>query len=280
MILNNWIMNNTTNKFGGGIYIANSSVVVMNNTIYGNVSNSGGGIQVNSINDPPTITNTILWNNSASTGPQIHVQSGSPAVTYCDVQGGWTGEGNIDADPLFADPSSDDLHLTWLSPCINRGTNDGAPVDDMDSDTRPCMGCVDMGADEFMGDHPLEADTFSIPEAGGTVNLSLDAGTSSGFRGYLVVGGTSGTAPGFPLPGGYEMLRVNWDWFSDLEMTLLTTPIFLDFMGMLDAQGQSSAQLNVPPLPTGSAGLKMHYAYCCNNPFDFVSNPVEVLVVP
>ncbi|MHC4945307.1 MAG: hypothetical protein ACYTG7_20005, partial [Planctomycetota bacterium] len=32
MILNNWIMNNTTKKFGGGIYIANSSVVVMNNT--------------------------------------------------------------------------------------------------------------------------------------------------------------------------------------------------------------------------------------------------------
>jgi hypothetical protein len=280
MILNNWIMNNTTKKFGGGIYILNSSAVVMNNTIHGNVSNTGGGLMVNSINDPPAITNTILWNNSATTDPEISVQIGNPVFTYCDVKGGWTGEGNIDADPQFVDPGSGDLHLTWTSPCVNRGTAEEAPADDLDGDLRPCMGSVDMGADEFTGDHPLEADVFTVPEAGGTVNLSLDAGTGNGFRGYLVVGSTSGTAPGLALPGGYEMLRVNWDWFSDLEMVLLGTPIFLDFMSVLDAQGLASAQLNVPTLPPGSAGLKMHYAYCCSNPFDFVSNPVEVLVVP
>ena len=54
------------------------------------------------------------------------------------------GANNIDADPLFVDPTSIDFHLTWLSPCINRGTNDGAPSEDMDGDPRPYMGTVDI----------------------------------------------------------------------------------------------------------------------------------------
>jgi flagellar hook assembly protein FlgD len=51
-------------------------------------------------------------------------------VTYSDIQGDWVGEGNIDADPLFADPQNGDFHLTWanfpipdstMSPCIDTG---------------------------------------------------------------------------------------------------------------------------------------------------------------
>lgn len=64
--------------------------------------------------------------------------SGTPVVTYSDVQGGWSGEGNIDTDPLFADAANGDYHLksqagrwdsnsqSWLidgiiSPCIDAG---------------------------------------------------------------------------------------------------------------------------------------------------------------
>jgi hypothetical protein len=50
-------------------------------------------------------------------------------------------------------------------------------------------------------------------------------------------------------------------------------------MGTLDAQGEAAAQMNVPPLPPGSAGLMMYYAYCCNDPFDLVSNPITIEVV-
>jgi hypothetical protein len=32
-------------------------------------------------------------------------------VTYSNVQGSWLGEVNIDVDPLFADPTTDDYHL-------------------------------------------------------------------------------------------------------------------------------------------------------------------------
>ncbi|MBU0755442.1 MAG: hypothetical protein KJ645_09915, partial [Planctomycetes bacterium] len=36
--------------------------------------------------------------------------------------------------------------------------------------------------------------------------------------------------------------------------------------------------LNVPPLRCW-AGIKMTYAYCLGNPFNFVSNPVEIEIV-
>ena len=47
----------------------------------------------------PTITNSIIYYNG-SEGAQIESQSNA-TVAYSDVQGGWPGQGNIDADPLF-----------------------------------------------------------------------------------------------------------------------------------------------------------------------------------
>jgi hypothetical protein len=115
--------------------------------------------------------------------------------------------------------------------------------------------------------------------SGAALNFTLDAGVAHASRSYLVVGGITGTFPGTPLPGGYATLPVNWDWFSDLEMTLLNASIFSNFASTLDAQGMASAQLNLPPVP-GAAGITMHYAYCLNNPFDFVSNPIAIEIVP
>ncbi len=50
-------------------------------------------------NDPgPSLTNCILWNNTPNEIPQ------NSTVTYSNIQGGWEGQGNIDDDPLFANP--------------------------------------------------------------------------------------------------------------------------------------------------------------------------------
>jgi hypothetical protein len=70
-------------------------------------------------------------------------------LTYSDIQGGWPGEGNIDADPLFV--GGGDYHLAAGSPCINTGTGAGAPADDLDGDPRPQGVGYDMGADEYVG---------------------------------------------------------------------------------------------------------------------------------
>jgi len=135
--------------------------------------------------------------------------------------------------------------------------------------------------DDCAGSMPstLWSDVDTVPEAGGTVNFTLSADEDNASRNYLLIGGASGADPGFALPGG-AVLPVNWDWFSDLAMSLLNTSIFSDFLGTLDANGQASPQLNVPPLPSGSAGLTLYFAACCNNPFDFTSNYATVEIVP
>jgi hypothetical protein len=128
----------------------------------------------------------------------------------------------------------------------------------------------------YRGAESLMADTSTVPETGGTVNFTLYAGSANGGRNYFVAGGASGTSPGVQLPGGLVVLPINWDWYSKLVLSLKNTPIFSDFLGVLDSEGLGSAQLNVPALPAGSAGLTTHYAYCCFYPYDYVSNPVSI----
>jgi hypothetical protein len=126
---------------------------------------------------------------------------------------------------------------------------------------------------------PLITDSATLPEAGGTVHFVLDATPDMGNRNYLVLGSVSGTSPGIPLPGGLVTLPLNWDPFTTLLMGLVNTPVFDDFMGTLNVDGKALASLNLPST-TNTAGIVMYYAYCLNKPYDFVSNPVEVEIVP
>jgi hypothetical protein len=126
----------------------------------------------------------------------------------------------------------------------------------------------------------LSVDTYEISEStGGTVNLALDAGAWNANRNYILLGSVTGTEPGVPLPGGMATLPLNWDVFTDFVASLINTVVFSNFMGTLDGSGTATAQLNAPPVP-GFAGVTMHYAYGLNNPWDFVSNPIPVEIVP
>ncbi|MHC4944269.1 MAG: sialidase family protein [Planctomycetota bacterium] len=130
-------------------------------------------------------------------------------------------------------------------------------------------------------DFSLEVDTDELPaNTGGTVNFTLDAGSDNKDRNYLLLGGTRGSEPGFPLPGGLATLPIHWDGFTDYILLNLNTTLFTDFLGKLDDNGQAAAQLNAPPVPPELIGTVMTYAYCLNAPFDFVSKPVDVEIVP
>jgi hypothetical protein len=95
-----------------------------------------------------------MWNNA------LNIQWGVPTstltVTYSDIQYGWSGVGNIDADPSFMNAANGDFHLKADSPAIDTGTNIGAPTTDYEGDARPLDGDIDattttdMGADEFV----------------------------------------------------------------------------------------------------------------------------------
>jgi len=123
----------------------------------------------------PIVTNCILWSDGSG---EILNDPGNPIVTYCDVQGGYAGEGNIDADPLFVDPDNHNFRIGPGSPCIDAGDNTAVPPDTFDldedgdieepipfdfdgnprfvddpytQDTGVGYPCVDMGAYEYQG---------------------------------------------------------------------------------------------------------------------------------
>ena len=79
-----------------------TTATIPNVTVSGNTSSGGGGIGI-SENADVGIANSVVWSN---TGTEIMLQSSSASVTYSDIQGGYTGVGNINADPLFIDVSS------------------------------------------------------------------------------------------------------------------------------------------------------------------------------
>jgi len=142
---------------GGGIYNYFSSPSITNCTFAGNWTLSeGDGVYSTGAGSVPTLTNSILWGGDS----QIVDVEAMSSVTYCNVQGGHMGAGNIDADPLFADAAGGDLHLNDGSPCIDAADGDAAPTFDMDGNARvddpdtanTGVGAItyaDMGAYEF-----------------------------------------------------------------------------------------------------------------------------------
>jgi len=94
----------------------------------------------------PVVTNTVFWDD----WPTEIFDAGTsvPSVTYSDVQDGYPGAGNIDDDPLFADPDNGDLQLEAGSPCQDTGTAAGAPATDILGVPRPQCDGIDMGAYE------------------------------------------------------------------------------------------------------------------------------------
>jgi hypothetical protein len=196
-IKNNFFYGNVAVEGGGGISCwLGGSPDIINNTLCQNTALGRGGAVYLENGASPLIKNNILWDNTAAADAQIATEMGCfPKVSFSDIQGGWPGIDILDADPCFVNPVGGDFHLTRLSPCINRGTAEGAPDSDFDGDARPFMGSIDMGADEFAGSHVLSADAFLLPVGGGEVHFSLDASAENTHRTYLLLGTASGTIP-------------------------------------------------------------------------------------
>jgi predicted outer membrane repeat protein len=138
---------NSATLKGGAIHTDQClSLLIVNSTIASNSASSGGAI-ANDVNSTVEISNSILWGNAPD---EIANAGGSTTtVDHSDVEGGYLGDGNIDADPLFRDASIDDYRLGCGSPCIDTGTSTGAPADDLLDVSRAQGDGFDMGAYEF-----------------------------------------------------------------------------------------------------------------------------------
>jgi len=126
----------------------------------------------------------------------------------------------------------------------------------------------------------LVASSATLSESGGSVDFELNAGSQNGGRSYLLAGSVSGTEPGTLLPGGLATIPLNRDWFTEFILSRLYTPIFSDFVGILDPSGLAAVSLNAPQLNPGWVGTTMHFAYAISNPWDFTSCPAAIEIVP
>ncbi len=135
-ITNNLIVNNKQYGLRPGA----GDCKVVNNTI---AYNKGG------IYDVPDITpgsrqfvnNIVVYNGQDFTSPFT--------ASYCNLgSGNLAGGHNISLDPQFVNAANGDYHLQAGSPCINAGSNIGAPSEDLEGNRRPIKGTVDMGCYE------------------------------------------------------------------------------------------------------------------------------------
>jgi len=184
---------NSASVVGGGMRNNSGTPAVTNCTFHGNSSSVFGGGIGNTSSSAPVVTNCILWGDTAPNGPEIMDVSSTSTVTYSNVEGGFTGDGNIDADPLFVG-APDDLHIGEGSPCIDAANGDEAPEFDMDGHPRvddlgtPDSGVgdppyADLGAYEYLG--------FTCAPAGEACEVDLDG------------------------PGGVEPVLTCCDWDQD-----------------------------------------------------------------
>ncbi len=188
-IINAAFSRNNAASSGGAIYqrqvsIAGAITTIINSSFSGNSAGSGSVVfsqgTTNGARVDTNIRNGIIWGNGG-TALSNNV-SGNYTVTNSIVQGGFTGTGNLNVDPLFVDAINDDLRLQSTSPAINAGNNGFIPADtrDLDKDgntTEPLsqdLGNnpringtnVDMGAFEFVQNSApvLNDTTLTVPE--------------------------------------------------------------------------------------------------------------------
>jgi len=181
---------------GGGIHSQGSVVTVMNNTIVGNrarnyigsgepAGGEAGGIRWWG-GTKFVMANCLVGDNRPD---QVRVfEDPTVEISYCNIQGGWAGVGNIDADPCFADAgywdpngtpedANDDFWVDGEYHLKSQGgrwdPNEGQWV--IDDVTSPCID----GGDPMS---PIGLEPFPN---GGRINMGAYGGTAEASKSYF-----------------------------------------------------------------------------------------------
>jgi len=188
---------------GGGMFNDGSDPVLTNCTFAGNWAPNGSALACWSYwkKDPSIVraTNCIFRDG----GDEVWNDDGSAVViTYSNVEGGFTGAGNIDGDPLFADADGvddvvgtedDDLQPVAGSPCIDAGDNSAVPAwieTDIAGRVRIMSDTVDMGVHESQAQvyvDTVKGDDLNDGLTPGTAFATIQKGINSAAAGYSVL---------------------------------------------------------------------------------------------
>jgi predicted outer membrane repeat protein len=177
IMVGNWAVNT-----GSAVYGSEKGLLQMNNcTLSGNLSDQGTSVAgLNSV----IVRDSIVWDQSAFVmGDKIN-------ITYSNVQGSWSelGEGNITADPCFAEPGYWDPNGTiedpnddfWIDGDYHLKSQAGRwdPNNQSwvkDDVTSPCIDSGDPNS-------PVGFEPFPN---GGIINMGAYGGTAEASKSYF-----------------------------------------------------------------------------------------------
>jgi hypothetical protein len=122
-LLDNCFVVDNSAAFGAGIYIATAGVDLNYCTFTGNIATeAGGALELGGEGDWAAANSCIFWANAPA---EFGGTTEGVSAYYCDITGGWSGAGNIDADPNFFTydifQHSYPYFLSAGSPCIDHG---------------------------------------------------------------------------------------------------------------------------------------------------------------
>ncbi len=184
IIKNCYFSNNASDNGGGGIYCWNGSSANITNCIFeenkagygtSTVYYSGGGVSLQSSTFVKLTNCTFVNNDSNHDGDALQFYgSGSPnakncifwgsssqivggtatRLTNCAIQESTTGTNTINLNPSnsssdgpnFNEIDGSDWSIKFISPCLDAGTDTGAPATDLNGNSR--IGLTDIGAYE------------------------------------------------------------------------------------------------------------------------------------
>ncbi|WLR43260.1 hypothetical protein LC087_03430 [Bacillus carboniphilus] len=121
LIYNSLFVNNTASSVAAIGNDGASLPVILNTTIANNYADDvGAGLYQGTGKHPnnPVVSNSIIWGNESlyDLGNIYNWHESTPYITNSVIEGGYTGEGNQEEDPLFADVDNLDFNLSETSP--------------------------------------------------------------------------------------------------------------------------------------------------------------------
>ncbi|MEM7306272.1 MAG: right-handed parallel beta-helix repeat-containing protein [Planctomycetota bacterium] len=275
---------NETDGEGGVALVQSGALELRGATAADNRSKGGAGGAARVLGGELRVASSILWGNAPD---ELSLAVGAIECVFSDVEGGYPGEGNLDADPLFADAAAGDLRLATGSPCIDAGSDGGlagellTPVSAelstaageaatlLVSSSRARLDAG--GLLRFFGGAPLDVGAYEYASEPPAADIA-----------YWVLGSLSGTSPGLALGG--LTLPLNPDAYFALTAKLpQPEPPLSGFAGALDTAGEAAASF--APAGLGlPVGLAVDHAFVAYDADTFtlfgVSNAAGLLLAP
>ena len=169
-------------------------------------NNTGGKIELDGA--PHTdIVNSIIYGNNNT---MILIDGQSGEIIYSNIEGGYEGTGNIDADPFFCNADSSDYTLAANSPALGSG-EDGAD-----------MGAFGVGCEALIIAPVLsDIDDQQIEEDG---DLTIDINATSDIGASMTFYAESDTSSVIAfVEYGALIVTPEPDWYGTANVTVMVT---------------------------------------------------------